>query len=426
MMNGLRRTSAAGGPWYEFVRDVCPVCGHSGACMIHEDQNRVVCIRTASDTDWAKNSACPGFLHFLKGKPKQYDFSQIPEVVEHNKRDDSSLHRVFQALLDCTQLDENHMKHLMNDKRQLTGKQIKIREYRSFPEKPWQVVKEVAERLGESDFSGIPGFYLKKGKNNEYYTINGFNGILLPFRNIYNEIVGFQYRVDVVKDEVKVRNAVKGFQTEIIEEPNVVKCTVANGHIVVFEGSISNEWIEIKDTKGLLIAEIKLSAGQRYFWLSSAKKESGTGAGAGSPTPVHISVPSNELKEWKTGTKRTAKAVWLGEGPLKNDIAVDKIVDLYDPEELTEVGTTIIGLPGVNSWRLALPYLKEMGVEIVNIAFDADAINNPYVKMHLFECAKMLKSLGYSANLVLWNINDGKGLDDIFLQNKLPVMRNLF
>ncbi|WP_209124385.1 DUF3854 domain-containing protein [Alkalihalobacillus sp. BA299] len=420
----LRRTSAPGGPWFEFYREVCPICGHKGGCMIHDDQNRVVCIRVGSDIEWAKNSALPGYLHFLEGKPKKYDFSNVPEIEDNPKKDDAALNRVFKALINCTQIDAKHKSHLMSDSRQLTETQIKIRQYRSFPDKPWQVVKEISERLGDSDFVGIPGFYIRDGKYGKYYTLNGFTGILIPFRNHLNQIIGFQYRVDEVKNDITIRNAIKGFKARIVEQPNKVECTVARGYIKVFEGEIDKDWKAITDKNGKLIAEIKLSAGQRYFWLSSANKEGGTGAG--NPAPVHVSVPSEDLKEWKTSTKRRARTVWLGEGPLKNDIAVDKIVELYDPEELEDIGTTIIGLPGVNSWRLALPYLKEMDVEIVNIAFDADAINNPYVKQHLFDCTKMLKSLGYSANIVLWNDNHGKGLDDLFLNNKLPVIKKLF
>lgn len=424
MAKTLRRTSAPGGPWFEFYREVCPICGHKGGCMIHDDQNRVVCIRHSSDIEWAKNSAMPGFLHFLDVNPKKYDFSNVSEVEDNPKKEDVALNRVYRALIYCTHLNAKHRSHLMSISRQLTENQIKVRQYRSFPEKPWQVVKEVSERLTDSDFVGIPGFYLREGKYGQYFTLNGFTGILIPFRNYFNEIIGFQYRVDDVKNDLTIRNAIKGFEARVVEQPNKVECSLARGKIKVYEGELNKEWKAIRDEKGQLIAEVKLSVGQRYFWLSSANKEGG--AGVGNPAPVHVSVPSEDLKQWKTGTKRSVRVVWLGEGPLKNDIAVDKIIELYDPEELEDIGTTMIGLPGVNSWRLALPYLKEMDVEMVNIAFDADAINNQYVKQHLFDCAKMLKSLGYSANVVLWNENDGKGLDDLFLQNKLPVMRRLF
>ncbi|WP_066418224.1 DUF3854 domain-containing protein [Sutcliffiella cohnii] len=420
----LRRTSAPGGPWFEFYREVCPVCGHTGGCMIHEDNNRVVCIRQASDIEWAKNSALPGFLHFLNDDSKNYDFSSGIQYEDNPKKDEETLNCVFNALLDCTALDLEHKEHLMGASRQLTEKQLTIRQYRSFPEKPWQVVKEVSERIGHSDFVGIPGFYLKEGKYGKYFSLSGYKGVLIPFRNHFNQIIGFQYRIDEVKSYVSIRNAVPGFEAKLTVHPNIVECTLARGKIKVYKGELGKEWLTLRDRAGETIAEIKLSTGQKYFWLSSANREGGTGAG--NPAPVHISVPSEELKNWKVGNKKTARTVWLGEGALKNDIAVDKIVELYDPEELEDVGTTIIGLPGVNSWRLALPILKEMDVEVVNIAFDADAINNPYVKQHLFDCAKMLKSLGYSANVVLWNVNDGKGLDDLLLSYKLPLMRRLF
>jgi hypothetical protein len=120
------------------------------------------------------------------------------------------------------------------------------------------------------------------------------------------------------------------------------------------------------------------------------------------------------------------RTAWLSEGPLKCDIAADCIENLYDSVEIEDIGDTFLALPGVGAWRLAIPILKEMGVEQVNLCFDADAVSNPQVKKHLMECAKELKLQGFKGNLILWNEEDGKGIDDIFIQKKIPHMRKLF
>src|SRR5690606_27053122 len=124
-------------------------------------------------------------------------------------------------------------------------------------------------------------------------------------------------------------------------------------------------------------------------------------------------------------TLHKAKTVWLTEGPLKADISADCIERLYSPEEIQKLGSTLLALPGAGAWRLAIPILKEMGTETVNLCFDADAISNIHVKKHVLECAKSLKKDGFQANLILWNQDNGKGLDDLFLAGYKPHVKRL-
>lgn len=67
-----------------------------------------------------------------------------------------------------------------------------------------------------------------------------------------------------------------------------------------------------------------------------------------------------------------------------------------------------------------------MGVEHVNIALDMDAMSNPNVEYYIKELAIELKSKGYSANLVIWNENDGVGIDDVLINRRIPQLRKLF
>lgn len=421
MRSTLRRTRVPG--WYEFYREPCDICGHRGACMVHEDGEAIACIRVESKHPFSKNSAVPSWLHWLKGeKKRKIDKSNAAHEVGEKKKSSNILNEVFRALLDCTILEDSHYDHLTSSSRQLTDNQIFARQYRSFPEKPWETVKDLENMLGLSDFRGIPGFYEAKGQFGPYWSIAGTQGILLPFRNPKNEIEGLQFRVDNPPNDVEIKKNRDGLQARVIKQPNLVQIAF-NGEIIM-EKELEFSKFETISYKNELVGWVKLIKGQRYYWLSSANKPKGTGSG--SPAPVHVAVPSQELLNWEVGEKRTAKTVWLSEGPLKCDIAVDKIVQLYDPIELNDIGTTMLALPGVGAWRLALPILKEMGVEQVNICFDADAVNNIYVKKHLFECAKELKSLGYIGNLAIWKEEDGKGIDDLLLNNKISNLKRLF
>lgn len=415
----MRKTKLKG--WYEYTRTPCPICGHTGGCMAQEEGEVVACIRVESEKPFSKNSALESYLHFLKGEKKQkIDKSQVEEYQTHAKRDNSTLDEVYRVFLDCLELSDSHYDHLTSSERMLTDRQISVREYRSFPQKPWDIVRDIQLELDMEDFTGVPGFYLK---DNKYWTIAGANGILIPFRNHFNEIVGFQYRIDSPPNVVEIKEARQGLQARIIQQPNLVQVTLDGEIILEQEIEVGKSWTTISHNRELK-GWVRVAKGNRYFWLSSANKPQGTGSG--DPAPIHIAVPSSTLQTWKKGTLHKAKTVWLSEGPLKCDIASDCIEKLYDPLEIEDIGTTFLAMPGVGSWRLSIPVMKEMGVEQVNLCFDADAVSNPHVRKHLMECAKELKREGFRANLVIWREEDGKGIDDLFLSEKLPHIKKLF
>ena len=54
------------------------------------------------------------------------------------------------------------------------------------------------------------------------------------------------------------------------------------------------------------------------------------------------------------------------------------------------------------------------------------SLMHPYVAYYLQQLAKELKKQNYSANLVLWNLDDGKGIDDTLSQKKVPMLKKLF
>lgn len=416
----MRQTKLKG--WYEFTRTPCVICGHTGACMIHEKGDMVVCIRIESNKRFSKDSALPSYLHYLKGKDKkQIDKNEIEEINQgHAKKEDSILNDVYRCFVDCLELSDAHYEHLISPSRQLTDRQVMIRQYRSFPLNPWIIVNQMQDILGIDNFKGIPGFYLK---SNKYWNIAGSNGILIPFRNQYNQIVGFQYRIDNPPNVVEVKINRQGLNARIKEQPDLVQVTFEGEIILEQKISLNKKWTTINHDNDIL-GWLRVVKGNRYFWLSSANKSEGTGSG--SPVPVHVAVPTSKLKDWKEGQLHKAKTVWLSEGSLKCDIGADWVEKLYDPLELEDIGTTFLGLPGVGAWRLALPIMKEMGVEQVNICFDADAVSNVHVKKHLLECAKELKQLGYKANLVLWNEQEAKGIDDLFIKSKIPHLKKMF
>jgi hypothetical protein len=133
--------------------------------------------------------------------------------------------------------------------------------------------------------------------------------------------------------------------------------------------------------------------GPRYVYLSSTG-HGGPGPGA----PVHCPV----------GTPAAAEQVRLTEGELKADVV----------QALT--GLPTLSVPGVASWKPALPVLQELGCKTVRLAFDADAWDKPTVARPLAACAEALAQAGFAVELETWDAADGKGLDDLLAAGKTP------
>jgi hypothetical protein len=418
LMKFLRQTRIPG--WYEFYRTACPVCGKVGGCITNKDGSLVACIRVESDRPFSKNSALPSYLHFMKkGQRRAVDRKNI-EPLEQSlpKADIDKIHTVYSALLDCLSLTDEHYAHLTAPNRGLSDEAIMLRQYKTLPARNANVVRDVSELLGIDDFSGVPGFYEHKGENISFWAIAGMEGILIPYRNQKNYLVGFQYRIDNPPNEVHTKPFSYCNSNSLVvklEQPNIVQVSYEGE--IVFKGQLEVGEVKIINYEGKPLCHITLKKGNRYFWLSSANKHKGTGVG--NPAPVHVAIPSDELATWTRGTLRKAKTVWVSEGALKCDIAVDLVKKFYSPEELDDIGTTFLALPGVNAYRLAFPILQEMGVTTVNLAYDMDAARNPHVQKAMIEFIKELKAQNISVRLALWN-DKYKGIDDLMLSHQLP------
>lgn len=415
MQTNLRRTRIPG--WFEYYRETCPICHKSGGCMINEDGNTVACIRTESEIQFSKKFE--SWIHHLSPVDKQNFKKEKLTVVEGNKKaNESHLSKIYNEMIDILTLNHDHYRHLSGEKRKMSNKEIYARRYVSFPEKPWVMVKQLAKKITTNDLVGVPGFY----ENDYGWTFAGNQGILIPYRNVKNEIVGLQYRVDNPKNDVSInKSGIKGLYARVIKQPNLVQ--------IIIDGEIIEE-VELEKNKtyavhhGSELGFVTLKDGKRYFWISSANKKNGTGVG--DPLPIHVAVPSKDLLKWESGTLHQADTVWITEGALKADLAAEHINKVYSGDEIDTIGSTFISVPGVNTWRMIFPVLQQMKVKTVNIAFDMDALSNSKVALAIKNMAKELRSNGYKGNLVIWNEDDGKGIDDIFVNGRFPQIRKIF
>lgn len=155
--------------------------------------------------------------------------------------------------------------------------------------------------------------------------------------------------------------------------------------------------IPCRDVQGritaLVVRRDGAGEGPRYTYVSSAKAD-----GPSPGSPVHVSL----------GIQGPTDTVRMTEGALKSDVAW----------ALSQVPT--ISAPGVSNWRPCLDVSKSLGAKTVRLAFDADAGQKVEVANSLFACSTALAEEEYAIELEIWDIADGKGIDDLLAAGKTP------
>ena len=93
-----------------------------------------------------------------------YDFSPDQMVKEHKKKNDYTLDVLYYMFLQELELREEHIEMLTGPERRIAIETINIRNYKSFPMKPWDVTKEIIKKAGgkTSLIVGIPDSMQKK------------------------------------------------------------------------------------------------------------------------------------------------------------------------------------------------------------------------------------------------------------------------
>lgn len=134
------------------------------------------------------------------------------------------------------------------------------------------------------------------------------------------------------------------------------------------------------------------SKGDRYRWLSAC----GTRGAQLSPPPLHVSRPTGEV---------LVDEVWLTEGPFKADICSDII------------GSVFVAFQGVDCLRVETlgPIIDALGNPAVVVAIDADRAHNERVQAKHDEVCRYLSERGTRHAVASWDVEDGKGLDDLLL-----------
>jgi hypothetical protein len=348
---------------------------------------------------------------------------KVEEFPTSNKLDEENLDRISRELQHHLTLSPEHLALLLAPERGMTVREVEIRGYRSFPEKPWEALSKVNQK----DFDGYPGAYLAThthgDKTREYWTLNRSKrggGILIPIHNERNHIVGWQIRLDHVLNVISTdTNYTDKFNCHLNHEEGIIKI-LWDGEIIseIPEHSLAigeKKAITIKaNGQKITLGEISIKKGQKYFWLASGNKPRGTEAG--NPLPIHVAVPTAIRQQLKPGQLLTVKKVYITEGPIKADIAAEKMNEVF------------IGIPGLSAWRQAMQTIENMECEHAVLAFDMDIARKEELRDQIKLFKEKLEEMPriQQVDIALWSEEQhGKGIDDVLLRGHFPQIRAL-
>lgn len=469
--------------WLEFAGGQCPICGGCNWCMVNVTGTKVICMRPSerkTDLDGKKLEKVDGYLYCLGEKYKaKFDVNSVKQVKAYRRAKDSVIDLFYRSvLLGYPLLDKNkqnlYARGLTDDMINIHGgrgfgsyynneKNIQTTDNQPEPHFNQLYVKDdklkniwltFLDKLAKNTKSGyynanlwhgVPGFaffrsyYEQAAKSLNDLTLatspifaGSVDGLLVPYYNEYNELVGFQVRADHVSTYAKVimkpqsHDYIKVQYDSNTKKYLLYKQDKYGSQDVIASGIAQSNVININHLGKKY--QIKIEHGGKYFWVSSSKRE----GGATGKMPIQVAYNPNIAKLDPTKIDKNGKlsekgkikeyitkpkSVWLTEGGLKAYIVSMYLSKHFSKEELDKYGNDVLGVAGVSSYRNFLPMLKKLNVTTVTTAYDMDFRQNEQVKERYKSLIKLLKENGYKIRIAHWDGSQSKGLDDALVNN---------
>lgn len=205
-----------------------------------------------------------------------------------------------------------------------------------------------------------------------------------------------------IHDRIRIAGKMrKKFEKDLLQIPGFYETKSGCAAFVGFGGGLL---LPVRDAEGRIVgAQVRVDDPERfgvgkYVWFSASRY-----GGVKAETRTHVAMP-------KVKAENGWQRVWITEGVLKADISALK---LEEP---------VLGIPGVTTWKIddILQSLWTLGAEEVVVAFDADLRENESVKAQRDKLASELLKYGYRVFIAEWEIEEGKGLDDLLLNSGYP------
>lgn len=454
--------------WLQFNGAHCPICGKTDWCCVNVTGTKVICMRVQKP---GAKQVAGGYLYELHdGQKVAFDPSKVKPSTTIPYANSNIMDTLYRLVLLGCPLTEEHRANLK--KRGLTDEQIQLHASRGFGsyyasyngrkthhvhgmpnakfapttgnqgtlKSRWEEVLTKLD-LPKDAWKGVPGFYLKQARfeNDLHYKVKDAGqfvvkagsyaypafeskaeGMLVPYYNQYNQLVGFQIRVDHTKVWAKVLEQPSKTTTFVEFKPGtnhyVVKVQLKHDleATKVAEGDLKDDKAPVTIRYGIAKSKkivFEPHVGGKYFWVSSARKTEG----AEGSTPIQVSYQSKIAKLNPTDPELVSyidqpKSVWLTEGGLKAIVATNNLTNSLTSEQLDKYGRDFLAVAGVSSYRKFIPMLEKLHVRHVTVAFDMDFMNKSQVSESMVKLVNLLQEKGYAVTIAFWR--QGKGIDD--------------
>lgn len=324
---------------------------------------------------------------------KSVDKASKDDLVKNN----DDLDKIYRFILDSLELEPIHRAYLLQEG--WSDELIQRWNIKSFPEADYlreqfnnfnnfssynptrkELAQKVIDHFGADSLIGVPGAY--QDRNGEW-TFAGKKGLLLPLPSVD----GKYYRLRIRMDFLDVR-------AKIIYGPNGT----------MFYEDEEKKWYFLHPFKGRFVQQdgarvYEEISGGKYRNFSSFGCQAGNNIG-------FYSNPTDSMF-----------LCFLTEGEKKGAFCNAK---MHAP---------FISFPGVNSWGKLLEgengsrpidALKEKGVTMFVVAYDADAASNNAVFRQQYNVIRAIRKQGFEVGVAGWDINLGKGLDDLLASGNKP------
>lgn len=425
----------------------CPICGKPDWCgwkLFDNGDEQLVCQR---DTDAVNTCGLDGnFYIFIKiseagnsmfqelnqymrwrdNCKKEHNFAQAKSQTAHQERPKTvldevrckshkELDKIYRSILTDLILEDYHRDYLLKEgwSRDLMEKNL----IRSFPEKDFsrcryknffskslyrkRLAAKQIERFGENALLGVPGAYKDKGGN---WTFAGPKGILFPLYDIDGYIYGLRIRMDYMDVGAALQKNSSG--DDWFEDSYGTKHYLVplKGTYTIQEDKIV--WDDPDDKKGKYRPFHSYYMDEEMYKQGFIKNCYDSGCAAEEQIGIYMDQERDH-----------SRLCYLTEGEKKG---------IYANNVLR---TPFISFPGVTHWAKLLKgkkgeriidRLKQRGVEMFIVAYDADKAVNEKVLQQQNNIVEALKKEGFFMATAEWDMCLGKGIDDLLAAGHKP------
>lgn len=282
-----------------------------------------------------------GSIHY---EPRTRIVEETPEEPQADETDSATKDNTYSHLLSLLKLSDKHRNDLLD--RGFTKEEIALCGYVSYPKANYEGITEalfsIPKRLlsQQCELRGVPGFYKTKNKG-AWTMMKNKGGIMVPYRNFFNEITSIQIRKD---------------NEDLRRDPE--------------DGKLES----------------------KYFAFSSA----GYKDGCKSSAQAHFACDFVCDKENNLQYPLVRKGViTITEGAMKADLAfrISGIPFIGFP------GVSVV----ITVLAEIIPLLKDIGVHTIAIAYDMDRVTNINVSECLYKVKQFIISQGMNCQEVTWS-----------------------